>query len=112
MTFKFKSGKGLRNVMQDAFHLESNPFGAASIYDPANPGSYEPRMYGAHHEEFYQKFFVLPVMNKRPVVGAIWSSQTSSDWRGFGKSMLMAEESKLVCQDFGAAMLRQMDVDD
>jgi hypothetical protein len=112
MAFKFKSGKGLRNVMQDDFLLSSNPFSSASIYDPANPGTYEPRMYGAHHEEFYRKFFLLPVMNKRQVIGAIWSSQVSSDWRGFGKSMLMAEESKLICRDFGATMLAQMDVDE
>lgn len=112
MAFKFKSGKGLRNVMQDDFFLTANPFSSASIYDPANPGTYEPRMYGQHHEEFYRKFFLLPVMNKRQVIGAIWSSQVSSDWRGFGKSMLMAEESKRICSDFGAAMLAQLDVDD
>lgn len=112
MSIKFKSGKGLKNVMQDDYLLRSNPFSAASIYDPANPGSYEPRMYGAHHEEFYRKFFLLPVMNKRQVIGAIWSSQASSDWRGFGKSMLMAEESKRICQDFGVTMLGKLDVDD
>lgn len=112
MALKFKSNNVVKNILGEEFLLRSNPFGAASIYDPANPGTYEPRMYGVHHQEFYKKFFLLPIMNKRQVVGAIWSSQVSSDWRGFGKSMLMAEESKRICQDFGAAMLRQMDVDD
>jgi len=42
MAFKFKSGSGLKNVMQEEFLLRSNPFSSASIYDPANPGSYEP----------------------------------------------------------------------
>ena len=41
----------------------------------------------------------------KQVIGAIWSSQSASDWRGFGKSMLMAEESKLICRDFGASFL-------
>jgi hypothetical protein len=112
MALKFKSNQGLKNILEEEFFLRSNPFNSASIYDPANPGSYEPRMYGAHHHEFYKKFFLLPVMNKRQVIGAIWSSQTSSDWRGFGKSMLMAEESKRVCQDLGATMFAEMDVDD
>jgi hypothetical protein len=112
MAFKFKSGKGLRNVMEEDFLLKVNPFSAASIYDPANPGTYEPRMYGAQIKDFYKKLFLLPVMNKRQVIGAIWSSQVSNDWRGYGKSMLMAEESKLICRDFGATMLGQMEVDD
>lgn len=106
-----KTGKAFTNPLHDHFLLKSNPFGAASIYDPTNPGSYEPQMYGASHQEFYRKFFLLPVMSSRPVIGAIWSSQVSSDWRGYGKSMLMAEESKRICRDFGATMLAKMDVD-
>ena len=105
MSLKFKSGKGLRNVMQEDFYLQVNPFNSASIYDPANPGSYEPRMYGAASRRVLPEVFSPARDEQAQVIGAIWSSQLSSDWRGFGKSMLMAEESKRICRDLASRCL-------
>lgn len=107
MPLEFKEGFGQRDVMQEDFLLRENPFRISSIYNPDNPGTYEPRMYGKNYDEFYQKFFLSPLMRgtNKQVIGAIWSSQSATDWRGFGKSMLMAEEAKKVCSDLGASML-------
>lgn len=112
MPLKFKPGAGPRNVMRDDFFLSENPFRISSIYNPDNPGTYEPEMYGNQYDEFYDKFFLHPLMRgkNKQVIGAIWSSQSATEWRGFGKSMLMAEESKRICRDFGASALRHRDV--
>jgi hypothetical protein len=108
MPLEFKKGFGPRNVMQEDFLLRENPFRISAIYNPDSAGPYEPKMYGEQYEEFCEKFFLRPLMRgtNKQVIGAIWSSQSASDWRGFGKSMLMAEESKKICQDFGASLLR------
>lgn len=108
MALEFKEGLGPRNVMKDDFLLRDNPFRISAIYNPDSAGPYEPKMYGEQYEEFCKKFFLWPLMRgtNKQVIGAIWSSQSASDWRGFGKSMLMAEESKRICQDFGASLLR------
>jgi len=107
MPLEFNEGYGLRNIMQEDYLLAENPFRVSEIYNPDNPGTYDPTMYGKQYDEFYEKFFLRPLMRgkNKQVIGAIWSSQSASDWRGFGKSMLMAEESKLICRDFGASFL-------
>ena len=112
MPLEFESGKGLRDVMRDDFLLTENPFRISAIYNPDNPGTYEPKMYGSQYAEFYDKFFIQPLNRgtNKQVIGAIWSTQSPTDWRGFGKSMLMAEESKRVCRDFGASALRSRGV--
>jgi len=112
MPLKFENGTALRSVMQGDFLLRENPFRISAIYNPDNPGTYEPRMYGKQYGEFYEKFFLRPLIRgaNKQIIGAIWSSQSASDWRGFGKSMLMAEESKRVCSDLGASMLRERGV--
>lgn len=108
MPLQFQEGFGPRNVMEKDFLLRENPFRIAAMYNVDSAGPYEAKMYGEQYEEFCEKFFLRPLMRgtNKQVVGAIWSSQSASDWRGFGKSMLMAEESKKICQDFGASLLR------
>ncbi len=114
MAIKFKQGYGGKDILRECYFLKGNPFKIASIYNPDNPGTYEPRMYGRQLDEFYDKFFMQPLMREtnRQVIGAIWSSQSASDWRGFGKSMLMAEEAKKVCSDFGGKLLASRGVTD
>src|SRR2546430_5681544 len=101
MTLEFESD-GPRNILLEDFKLRDHPFQIAMTYNPDKPGPYEPLMYGKQHTEFYEKFFIQPLKRKenKQVIGSIWSTQTAADWRGFGKSKLMAEESKLVCRDF------------
>ena len=112
MSLEFKEGFAPRNLMEKSFLLRENPFRISAIYNPDNPGTYEPKMYGKQYDEFYEKFFVQPLIRGRnkQVIGAIWSSQSATDWRGFGKSMLMSEESKKLCSDFGASMLENRGV--
>jgi hypothetical protein len=112
MPLSFDEGASLDTIMQESFLLKSNPFKISSTYNLDKPDSYEPRMYGNQYDEFLKKFFIIPLNRgeKKQLIGAIWSTQSSSDWRGFGKSMLMAEESKRICRDFGASALRHMKV--
>ena len=114
MALQFNEGFGRRDVMRKDFQLRENPFRISAIYNPDSAGPYEPKMYGEQYAEFCEKFFLRPLMRgkNKQVIGAIWSSQSASDWRGFGKSMLMAEESKRICQDFGASLLRSHGVKD
>jgi len=111
MTLEFESD-GPRNIMLEDFLLREQPFRISAIYNPDKPDPYEPLMYGKQHTEFYEKFFIQPLKRKtnKQVIGSIWSTQSAADWRGFGKSMIMAEESKGVCRDFGLTILRSFKV--
>src|SRR6516162_6548954 len=111
MALKRKGG----NVLTDNFLLTDNPFASIDIYNVDVAHTYVPEVYGKHLAEFYEKFFILPLENDRhrQVIGAVWSSHEGNRWgKGFGKSMLMAEESKGINQDLGASMLRKMEVED
>jgi len=112
---RLKSESGQQNIMNDVFMLKENPFRQAQIYNPDTPGPYVPEMYGDQLDAFYKRFFILPLTkaDNRQVIGAIWSSHSGDSMgKGFGKSMLMAEESKRINADFGAAMLQRMGVVD
>jgi hypothetical protein len=111
MSLEFESD-GPRNIMLEDFLLREQPFRISTMYNPDKPDPYEPLMYGKQHGEFYEKFFIQPLQRKtnKQVIGSIWSTQTAADWRGFGKSTLMAEESKGVCRDFGFNILRSFKV--
>src|SRR5262249_12285745 len=102
-----------RSVLADDFGLRENPFKGSQIYNVDRPGVYVPEMYGEQLDEFYRKFFLLPLGKEanKQVIGAIWSSHAGDDWgKGFGKSMMMAEESKRINADFGRAMLERAEV--
>ena len=97
--------------MTDVFQLRENPFRQAAIYNPDQPGTYVPEMFGDQLDEFYQRFFVNLLQNEtnKQVIGAIWSSHARGAMgKGFGKTMLMAEESKKVNLDFGATLLTRI----
>jgi hypothetical protein len=103
-----------RDVYRDIFCLTGG-FKVADMYNPENPGHYARAMYGKQLREFHQKFFVGPLDrgNGHQTIGAVWSSHSGeSEGRGFGKSMMMSEESKRVNLDFGANILREFDVRD
>jgi len=105
-----------KSVMAEFFGLRDNPFSSIGIYNVDGEHTYVPEMYGRQLSEFYEKFFLRPLENERhrQLIGAVWSSHAGgTKWgKGFGKSMLMAEESKLLNKDFGASMLRSMDVEE
>lgn len=111
MAIRMKEGQ--KDLMKDVFALRENPFRISQIYNLDQRGTYVREMYGEQLNEFRQKFFGLPLQKEtnKQVLGAIWSSHSGDAWgKGFGKSMLMAEESVQINQDFGADMLRQMGV--
>ena len=99
------------DVFRDRFHLTGS-FRIAEIYNPDNPGLYVREMYGKQLEEFHKRFFIDPLdRDSHQTIGAIWSSHSGdSEGRGFGKSMMMSEESKLANLDFGAEILAGFDV--
>ncbi len=101
------------DVFRDKFYL-NGPFRIAEIYNPDNPGLYVREMYGKQLDEFHKKFFVDPLERElHQTIGAVWSSHSGdSEGRGFGKSMMMSEESKLANRDFGAEVLARFDVTD
>ncbi len=104
-----KSSAG--DVFRDKFQL-TGPFRVAEIYNPDNPGTYVREMYGKQLDEFHRKFFVEPLdRDVRQTIGAVWSSHSGdSEGRGFGKSMMMSEESKLANLDFGESILTRFDI--
>jgi len=103
------------SVLRDNFYLTDNPFASIDIYNIDSANTYVPEVFGRHLDEFYEKFFLLSLENERhrQVIGAIWSSHKGEGWgKGFGKSMLMAEESKLINSDLGKSMLLRMKVEE
>jgi hypothetical protein len=110
MAIKFKKG-----FLYDEFGFRENPFKSSHIYNVDKPDVFVPQMYGDQYDEFHQKFFLLPLgkESNKQVIGAMWSSHQGDDFgKGFGKSMLMAEESRRINKDFGRAMLERADVDE
>jgi hypothetical protein len=100
-----------KDLMTDVFHLKENPFRTSEIFSVDRRGTYVPEIYGDQFEEFYQKFFLVPLSkaNNKQVVGAVWSSHTGDALgKGYGKSFLMAEESIRINADFGARKLRDL----
>jgi len=107
--------KDAPDLLREEFLLHDNPFRSSQIYNPDQPGTYVREMYGKQLDEFHQKFFLLPLQKEtnRQVIGAVWSSHAGNALgKGYGKSMLMAEESRLINQDFGAAILSRMGADE
>ncbi|MGO8989960.1 MAG: hypothetical protein ACLQGU_11960 [bacterium] len=101
------------DVMKECFFLKENPFASIDIYNVDIPQTYVPEVYGDQLREFYKKFFILPMQNEthKQIIGAVWSShEKGKEGKGFGKSMLMAEESKRINRDLGAKMLAATDV--
>jgi hypothetical protein len=116
MTIRLKKTAPGQNLMTDVFLLRENPFRQAQTYNPDHyntdqPGTYVPEMFGDQLDEFYQRFFVRPLQNdtNKQVIGAIWSSHARGAMgKGFGKSVLMGEETKRVNRDFGATLLTRV----
>jgi hypothetical protein len=105
--------KSKKSVLSDVFGLRENPFRASHIYNVDKPDVFVPEMYGEQLREFHRKFFLLPLgkETKKQVIGALWSSHQGDDLgKGFGKSMLMAEESRRINTDFGRAMLELAEI--
>jgi hypothetical protein len=105
--------KSQKSVLSDVFGLRENPFKSSHIYNVDKPDVFVPEMYGEQLEEFHRKFFLLPLgkESNKQVIGAVWSSHKGDDiGKGFGKSMLMAEESRRINKDFGRAMLEMAEI--
>ncbi len=110
-----KTIRGRRNILRDDFLLTDNCFRVSEIYNVDQPGPYDSLMYGKQYQEFYNKFFLNPLMKEtnRQIIGAIWSTYSANRLgKGYGKSMLMGEESKLINKDFGAKKLAEFGVDE
>lgn len=105
--------KSKKSVLSEVFGLKENPFKSSHIYNVDKPDVFVPEMYGEQLDEFHRKFFLLPLgkESNKQVIGALWSSHKGDDLgKGFGKSMLMAEESRRINKDFGRAMLEKEEV--
>jgi hypothetical protein len=101
--------------MRDDWGLLENPYRISAIYSPDKPDPYEKAMYGEQYQEFYEKFFLHPLEKEtnRQVIGAVWSTYEANRLgKGYGKSMLMDQESKSINADLGASKLREFGVDE
>src|SRR2546425_9600159 len=108
-----KAIAGRRDIMRDDWMLKR--FHVSDVYSVDEPGPYEPLVYGKQYQEFYSKFILTPFQNEkdRQVIGGLWSTYAANRLgKGYGKSMLMAEESKRINADFGASKLREFGVDE
>lgn len=107
--------KSKKSTMLDYYGLRENPFRPSHIYNVDNPDVFVPEMYGEQLEEFHRKFFLIPLGkdSNKQTIGALWSSHKGDSLgKGFGKSMLMAEESRRINRDLGRAMLEAREVDE
>ena len=112
MAIKLKPNK--ISYMSDIYKLSENPFRVSEVYSIDRRGTYVPEMYGEQFGEFYDKFVLRPLSKNtnRQVIGGVWSTHTGDSYgKGFGKTMLMAEESIIINRDFGAGRLRYFGVD-
>jgi hypothetical protein len=112
MPIKLKSNG--KDLMTEVFLLKEKPFRTSEIFSIDRQGTYVPEIYGEQFEEFYKKFFLMPLSrdSNKQVIGAVWSSHTGdSVGKGYGKSYLMAQEAIRINSDFGAAKLRHFDVE-
>lgn len=101
----------IKSYYQTQYGLKGNPFPSRATYNVDTPGVYVPEMFGPQRPEFLRKFVLAPLQNMQPLIGAVWSvSLGNEEARGFGKSMLMAEESKLINCDFGTSTLTSLGV--
>ena len=106
---------GRRNIMRDDWGLIENPYRISAIYSPDKPDPYEKAMYGEQYEESYEKFVLRPLEKEtnRQLIGAVWSTYEANRLgKGYGKSMLMAEESKSINNSLGADKLREFGVNE
>jgi hypothetical protein len=101
---------GTQKFLQEKYGLKSNPFSSGVTYAPEKQDIYEPEMYGHQHIEFREKFFTQPLFSKQPIIGAVWSSVLRGDpeTRGYGKSTMMGEETKLLNKDFGLSIFKEL----
>lgn len=103
----------LQSWFQTAWSLKGNPFSGKATYAEDNQMVYVPEMFGSQRDEFLRKFIVAPLENGQPLMGAVWSVLPGDPKaRGFGKSTLMGEESKLINADFGFKTLTHLGVSD
>jgi hypothetical protein len=112
MAIKLKT-KG-KNLMSDVFFLRDNPFRTSEIFSVDRRGTYVPEIYGEQFNEFYNKFFLVPLSKEKnkQVIGAVWSSHTADSFgKGYGKSFLMAQEAIEINSDLGASKLRKFGAD-
>jgi hypothetical protein len=113
MALKLKTGG--KDLMRDVFLLKENPFRSSEIFSLDRRATYVPEIYGEQFNEFYKKFFLVPLSREenKQVIGAIWSTHTGDQLgKGFGKSFLMARESIEINKDFGASKLRRYEIDE
>jgi hypothetical protein len=93
--------------------LTGNPWRQSEIFSIDRPSTYVPEIYGDQLDEFYKKFFLMPLSKgaNLQVIGAVWSTHTGDALgKGYGKSFLMAQESREINSDFGATKLRRFDI--
>lgn len=113
MPIKLKSDG--KDLMTEVFFLKENPFRTSEIFSVDRNATYVPEIYGDQFEEFYRKFFLMPLSKEKnkQVIGAVWSSHTGDSFgKGYGKSFLMHRESIEINRDFGATKLRKFGVND
>ncbi|HEV7373543.1 MAG TPA: hypothetical protein VGN95_02410 [Pyrinomonadaceae bacterium] len=104
-----------KDLMKDIFLLKENPFRASEIFSVDRRSTYVPQIYGEQFNEFYKKFFLIPLSREenKQVIGAVWSTHTGdSRGKGYGKSFLMHRESVEINADFGASKLHEFGIDE
>ena len=116
MVLKRKARGPLLWGADGAYGLTESPWGNTEIFNADNEDAvYVPEAYGAQLEEFHEKFYLGPMSREknRQVVGGLWSKDDGNgEGKGYGKSLLMYNESREINRDFGAAKLRAAGCDD
>lgn len=101
----------IRSFLETQYGLTRNAFSGTGTYGEDSQLIYVPEMFGDERLEFLRKFILSPLEDGQPLIGAVWSVVPGDPKaRGFGKSTLMGEESKLINHDFGKSTLKSLGV--
>lgn len=87
--------------MEEAWHLDGNPFPAEAIHSGTQP--YSPAVFDEEAQEFRRKLIRGSILGSCNV-GFLWSQGAQAD-TGFGKTTLMQEITKEINSDLGVDTL-------
>ena len=87
--------------MEEAWHLDRNPFPAEAIHSGTQP--YSPAVFDEEAQEFRRKLIRGSILGSCNV-GFLWSQGAQAD-TGFGKTTLMQEITKEINSDLGVDTL-------
>lgn len=103
----------IKSYYERQWGIKRIPFPRKGAYAESTQFVFVPEIFGEQWDEFRRKFFLAPLENGQPLMGAVWSlTPGDPKARGYGKSTLMGESAKLLNADFGLSTLMELGIDE